>query len=97
MNIKQNEVNIVRAQTKLFNTPHPHPNTYIQTHMKKLTLIILLLFVSCERDQICYCTETTTNTIQQRVYVDEYWIDNCDSSFTVVETYYWGNKITDCR
>lgn len=65
--------------------------------MKKLTLILLLLLLSCERDQICYCTETTTNIVQQTVSVDEYWIDGCDNSFTVVETYSWGNRVKDCR
>lgn len=64
--------------------------------MKKLTLILLFL-VACEQDQICYCTETTTNIRQQTVSVDEYWIDDCDSEYTVVETYSWGNRITDCR
>ena len=62
----------------------------------RLVLFALLLF-SCDRDDDCLCTETTTDIRDNTVYVDEYWIDDCTDPFTVLQTYNWGNVVIDCR
>jgi len=59
--------------------------------------LIFILFISCNTDNDCFCTETTTNIQNNTVFVDEYWLDDCNESFTVLETYNWGNIVIDCR
>lgn len=60
-------------------------------------ILFAFLLLSCDRDESCFCTETTTDIQDGTVFVDEYWLDNCNEPFTVLETYNWGNVVIDCR
>jgi hypothetical protein len=63
--------------------------------MKKLLLLLTLILYGCTNDT-CICTETITNIRSNSVYVREYLIE-CDNPYIVLETYEWGNIVTDCR
>ena len=63
--------------------------------IKRFLLILILTLYSCT-DDTCFCTETVTDIRNNIVYVDEYMIE-CDNSYTILETYEWGNVVTDCR
>ena len=63
--------------------------------IKRFLLILILTLYSCT-DDTCLCTETVTDIRNNRVYVNEYIIE-CDNSYTILETYEWGNVVTDCR
>jgi hypothetical protein len=63
--------------------------------MKKLLLLLTLILYGCTNDT-CICTETITNIRNNSVYVREYLIE-CDNPYIVLETYEWGNIVTDCR
>ena len=63
--------------------------------MKKLLILLTLILYGCT-DDTCICTETVTNVRSNSVYVREYLIE-CDSPYIVLETYEWGNIVTDCR
>jgi hypothetical protein len=65
--------------------------------MKLRLILFTFLLLSCDRDENCFCTETTTDIQDGTVFVDEYWLDNCNEPFTVLETYNWGNVVIDCR
>lgn len=63
--------------------------------MKKLLILLTLILYGCTNDT-CICTETITNIRSNSVYVREYLIE-CDNPYIVLETYEWGNIVTDCR
>lgn len=63
--------------------------------MKRILILLTVILWGCT-DDTCICTETVTDIRDNRVYVDEYMIE-CDDSYTVLETYEWGNVVTDCR
>jgi len=63
--------------------------------MKKLLLLLTIILYGCTNDT-CICTETITNIRNNSVYVREYLIE-CDNPYIVLETYEWGNIVTDCR
>ena len=63
--------------------------------MKKLLILLTLILYGCT-DDTCICTETVTNVRSNSVYVREYLIE-CDNPYIVLETYEWGNIVTDCR
>jgi hypothetical protein len=63
--------------------------------MKKLLLLLTIILYGCTNDT-CICTETITNIRNSNVYVREYLIE-CDNPYIVLETYEWGNIVTDCR
>jgi hypothetical protein len=63
--------------------------------MKKLLILLTLILYGCTNDT-CICTETVTNIRSNNVYVREYLIE-CDNPYIVLETYEWGNIVTDCR
>ena len=63
--------------------------------MKKLLILLTIILYGCTNDT-CICTETITNIRSNSVYVREYLIE-CDNPYIVLETYEWGNIVTDCR
>jgi hypothetical protein len=63
--------------------------------MKKLLILLTLILYGCTNDT-CICTETITNIRNNNVYVRDY-INECDSPYIILETYEWGNIVTDCR
>jgi hypothetical protein len=63
--------------------------------MKKLLILLTLILYGCTNDT-CICTETITNIRNNSVYVRDYIIE-CDNAYIVLETYEWGNIVTDCR
>jgi hypothetical protein len=66
-------------------------------YLKIIFYIILSLTISGCGDNNCYCVETITRFQPYRVTVEEYWTSGCDYPFTSVQTYWWGNTLTDCR
>jgi hypothetical protein len=63
--------------------------------MKKFLISLTLILYGCT-DDTCICTETVTNVRSNSVYVRDYIIE-CDNAYIVLETYEWGNIVTDCR
>ena len=63
--------------------------------MRKILLLLILLLYGCTHDT-CHCTETITNIRDNRVYINDYIIE-CDNPYNILETYEWGNIVTDCR
>ena len=63
--------------------------------MKRILLLLVFIIYSCTNDT-CICTEITTNIRVNRSYINEYAIE-CDNPYTILETYEWGNVVTDCR
>ena len=63
--------------------------------MHRILVLLTVILWGCT-DDTCICTETVTDIRDNRVYVDEYIVE-CDGSYTVLETYEWGNVVTDCR
>lgn len=55
----------------------------------------MFILYGCSHDT-CLCTETTTNAVDNWVDINEYIIE-CDSPYTILETYWWGNVVVDCR
>ena len=63
--------------------------------MKRILVLLTVILWGCT-DDTCICTETVTDIRNNGVYVNEYIIE-CDGSYIVLETYEWGNVVTDCR
>jgi hypothetical protein len=66
--------------------------------MKKIYLVLLvLLFGSCTRNEVCDCIETVNDYEYNEVTISEYKVEGCFEPYTQVTTYRWGTVVVDCR
>ena len=64
--------------------------------MKNIIILFILVLYGCNPNDTCHCTETVTNVRNNLVDINDYIIE-CDGPYTILETYEWGNVVTDCR